>query len=248
MLVFTAQVALSLLSTQGTFSGFPGYSGPSLMVLGVTQHRVTGTLNVNTSTIQSFSRIKNYSEIAGEIQIMIPNNIRGAGTMGALQGITLGDLKVLWDGKPIQVKQDSFRQGEQNIGGLINFDSVLTGTVPVKSKGIHELSISYNNTLTSIKTPDLCTFAYDTQLVSSWRSGPIGEFTISLKYAKLPDGQSAVFGIDKSSPKGWQYGNGIGPNQQTAYFGAKNFLNGNKPNDRKPIFLSYWGNTRSGGE
>jgi hypothetical protein len=245
MLVFTAQIALSLLGTQGAYSGFPGYSGPSLMVLGITQHRVTGTLNVNMSTIESFSRIKNYSEIAGEIQIMIPNNVRGAGTMGALQGIALGDVKVLWDGKPLPVKQDSFRQGETNIRGMINFDSVLTATAQVKSRGTHELSIAYNTTLTSIKTPDLCTFAYDTQLVSSWRFGPIGEVSISLRYAKLPDGQSAVFGIDVSSPKGWQYGNGIGPNQQTAYFGASNFLNGNTPNDRKPITLSYWGNTRN---
>ncbi len=239
MLSVLLQSALTLQNTVGSFSGLPGYAGPPAMVLGMRTHTVTAEVTRRGQTVKSVSQIKNYTKETGEITIFLPSNVRTGTTVSARNGV-LGTVRATWDGEPVTFALDPERLNEIATPTEFSFDGKLRATVVVKPEGTHNLTVEYKSLLASTFAEDLQTFAYDVRFAPHWRHGPIEQLSLSLRYQQLPDGQSAVFAVDTTYPRGWQVGNAIGPGQQGAYFGARDFQVGEVLNERRPITFTYY--------
>lgn len=231
-------VSLVVPNTVGSFSGVPGFVGTIGVDLELRTHAVSAEVLQRGQTVRSVSQIKNHSKEGGEITVLIPSNARTALGDLALRGI-LGSLRVYWDGQQVPAQVDA---GSIEFVGdrPVDIDGQITAKVVIKSEGTHNLTIEYKSELASTFSADLQTFAYDIRFVNSWKDRKIGQLSVALRYAQLPNGQSAVFYVDSTYPRGWQAGNGIGPGQQGAYFGARDFQAAERVSDRRPILFTYY--------
>ena len=220
-----AVLALGLQSSNltGAYTGIPNLADANGLVVALQTHGVTVRLGHGTVSSSSVTVVRNSGGQAGTIAVRIPNHVRQAGTMGALQGVD--PTSITWDGKVLNPNPDQWTN-EVNTNALISKDGGYTIRVPVKGKGTHSLKIAWQfDILTSGMSGSIDNLVYDVSGASSWPGG-IGQFRYSIQYVygPMPGAKgktspvSPVFAVEKTIPaSGWQVGaNG-------AYFGANNY-------------------------
>lgn len=220
-----ALIALGLQSSNltGAYTGIPRLADAGGLALMIQSHGVTVRLGHGTVSSSSVTVVRNAGAKGGTIAIKIPNHVRQAGTMGALQGVD--PTMVAWDGKSVNPIADPWAN-ELNVNALISKDGSYTIKVPVKAKGTHSLKVSWQyDILTSGMRGSVDNLVYDVEGAGTWAGG-IGQFRYSIQYiyGPMPGAKgktspvSPVFAVEKTSPRtGWQ----IGANG--AYYGANSF-------------------------
>ena len=227
MVVALVPFVLQSSNLTGAYTGIPALADANGLAVAMQTHGVTVRLGHGTVSSSSVTVVRNSSAKAGTIAIQIPNHVRQAGTMGALQGVD--PSSVSWDGKVLNPNADLWTN-EINVNALISKDGGYTIKVPVKAKGTHSLKIAWQyDILTSGMRGSVDNLVYDVSGASTWPGG-IGQFRYSIQYVygPMPGAKgktspvSPVFAVEKTIPaSGWQVGaNG-------AFFGANNYRPGN---------------------
>lgn len=225
-MIATALLLLQPVGLTGSFSGFPGCSIPLGLKLSVLSHSVTVQMTSSSDNVQTLTLVKNLANHGGPITIQIPTHVRGAGTMGALQGL---NFTASWDKQPVTLSAPFWGPGT-NTNAAISKDGFVMATVTVKPLATHALRINWSgDILMSGRDRKERSIAYDMTTVENWQS-PIGKFNYSIQCPS----PSPIFSVISKTPKvGWQ----VGP--KGAFFAAGNF----EPPSNLTMYFNYYPNS-----
>jgi hypothetical protein len=235
MLAVAIQAGLAFSGLVGTYVGFPGYSAPAPIQLGMKFHNVSATVGLSGGKLESTTRVKNHSATAGKVQIRVPVSVRRLPETALLMA-----MSGTWDDKKIDFRSEGQWERHERDDGVLSYDGAVVATVDVRASGEHTLRVSYSHGLSSRYDADLQTFAYDTRFLGQWVGGKIESINVSLKYDKLHSGESAVYMVERTHPKGWQYGIGHGTNQGGAFFGLRDFTVAGSELAKAPLEFTYY--------
>lgn len=227
LMIATALVLLAQpAGLSGSYSGFPGCSNSLGLQLSVLSHSATVQMAGSSDSVQTLTLIKNLSKVGGVITIQVPTHVRGAGTMGALQGLSFA---ASWDKVPMVLGAPKWGSGT-NVNAAINKDGFVLSTVIVKPLATHALRINWSgDILISGRDHKERSIAYDMTMAGTWGSA-IGKFNYSIQCPS----PSPIFSVTSKTPRsGWQ----VGP--KGAYIAASNFT----PPPNLTMYFSYYPNS-----
>lgn len=210
----------------GSYSGFPGCSNPLGIPMRVLSHSVTAQLGKSTDAVQTLTLIKNLGKLTGAITIQIPTHVRGAGTMGALQGLTFG---ASWDKVPVTLTAPSWGL-DTNTNALISKDGFVTAQVTVKPNATHALRVNWTGDMMMAGADGKeRVLAYDLTTLGGWQSS-IGKFNYSIQTGS----PNPIFSVIGKVPKaGWQVGT------KGAFLSANNY----SPTSGMTMYFTYYPNS-----